>query len=426
VWDKGCYNPVTGVTTAGGGGYYKSSGRKLKQSRFRAAPGWTTAPTERDRTTVSSFANGTAGQGKDSKADSWGVGGWRAALGLEKSTSGGGGGGGGGSSNKRPAGVQASGTSWSGDTPREREPNLVYTAAVGAVEHTIRTQAPEGSRVINPPPGEVAAAGLKPDKLTPQEIAAAAAEAARLDEGGWQVQAADVQASGKESGAWRDVYMSAAYYDPSQGNWGIEFRCRFRNDWNVRNSVTLLATVIKSGVLTYGSASSQVGYPLGLAYPQVAVRGGTMLITYTYSSYGNLDNTITGVKYTDQPAYAGEWDFRVSGCCKLACVWTGWAANALNRFTNPSKPNCPHHTQTTASPNNYCRCRLHPDRPHHQGDRGPGCFPARPFIWPHRAARAPLWRLRGHRHPPHQRAHLERQPVRVVAVVYSGRADGAE
>ena len=81
--------------------------------------------------------------------------------------------------------------------------------------------------------------------------------------------------------------------------------------------MTLLATVVKSGVITYGSAAGETDAPLGLAYPQVAVRGGTMLVTYTYSSFGNIPG-IPGVKYPDEPAYAGE------GCG----VIEGWQVRA--------------------------------------------------------------------------------------------------
>lgn len=52
-------------------------------------------------------------------------------------------------------------------------------------------------------------------------------------------------------------------------DWRVQFLCRFRFDWNIRNTVTLLATVIKSGTITYGSANGQESFALGLAYPQV-------------------------------------------------------------------------------------------------------------------------------------------------------------
>jgi hypothetical protein len=314
VWDKACYNPVTGMTTGGGGGGYLRSGRKLKQSQpqtraFRPATSWTTTAGGRDRSTVAAL-DGAAAPKSNQTADVGGAGGWRAALGLDRppsiSMSSSGSSGGSGSGGSGGFDVQASSsTSYSGSASRRREPNLVYTAAVGAVAHTVRTQAPPGSRVIVPPPGEVAAASVPSESLTSEQIAEASAAAKRLDEGGWQTQAAEVTASGKESGAWRDVYMSAAYYDPRQSNWGIEFRCRFRYQWNVRNKVTLLATVIKSGVITHGSASEQLQHPMGLAYPQVAVRGGTMLVTYTYSSYADIDPAIEGVEFTGVPAYAG-------------------------------------------------------------------------------------------------------------------------
>ena len=283
LWDKGCYNPVTGMTTAGGGGAYMSSrGRRLLGQQQRLGGGWSTAPYARDRSAIVP-ANGTA-------------------------TAGGGGGGGGGVGRLGAGGVSAAGANYGGaGATRPRQPNVVYTAALGAVEHTIRSQAPKGSKIIVPPPGEVAAAALRPEAVTPEVVEAAEAVTSQLDGGNWgTVEAAGAGLkSGAGAGKWRDIYMAQAYYNPSYNNWGIEFRCRFGPNWNERNTVTLLATVIKSGVITHGSATGEAGFPLGLAYPQVAVRGGTMLVTYTYSSFANIQPTIPGVQYTDAPAHAG-------------------------------------------------------------------------------------------------------------------------
>jgi len=204
-------------------------------------------------------------------------------------------------------------------------PNKVYTAAAGAVANTVRTQGPAGSRVIQPPPKEAAAGALKPSAISASQMAAVAAAAARAANGTWQTQAAGaVTASGAEAAPWRDVYMTQAYYDPSYLTWAVDFTCRFKANWNVRNTVTLLATIVKVGVITHGSASDQLGSPLGLAYPQVAVRGGTMLVTYTYSSYVNLPSSIPGATTPNVPAFAGGW-------CVFVCVCVG--GGLLNFFS---------------------------------------------------------------------------------------------
>jgi hypothetical protein len=214
---------------------------------------------------------------------------------TSSSSSGGGGSGGGGSSSGISGG-------WSTTIKQRRTPNKVYTAAADAVAYTVRTQAPAGASVVKPPPSEAAAARVRPNQVTAALAAVVAASKAKAT-GTWQAAGAIV--SGDPAGQWRDVYMSQAYYDPRYAMWSINFDCRFRADWNVRNTVTLLATVVKSGVISYGSAASEADAPLGLAYPQVAVRGGTMLVTYTYSSSANMP-AVPGVRFADVPAYAGE------------------------------------------------------------------------------------------------------------------------
>lgn len=44
-----------------------------------------------------------------------------------------------------------------------------------------------------------------------------------------------VSASGGEAHKYRDVYMAAAYYQPS--GWAVDIRCRFDFGWNVKNKV---------------------------------------------------------------------------------------------------------------------------------------------------------------------------------------------
>ena len=322
IWDRGCYNPVSGVTMAGGGGAYM--GRRLQQEQPgqpgqqwhgqaprqtpRPRPGWS-LDALRDRSAIIA-----PGGGANASAAPGGVAAAAVVLGE----------GGGLSSSSSSSmsssgliypsqqspngedGVRASGTSFGGAAPRRTlKPNVVYTAAAGAVEATVRAQAPPGSRVITPPPGELRAASVAPDAVGAAQWRDAERAVGRLD-GSWKVEAAGVKAAGGEAGHWQDIYMSNAYFDPAQGSWGVEFRCRFRHRWNVRNTVTLLATVVKSGVITYGSGAGEEASPLGLAYPQVAVRGGTMLVTYTYSSYANVPDALQGVTTTGVPAYPGE------------------------------------------------------------------------------------------------------------------------
>jgi hypothetical protein len=329
VWDRGCYNPVTGTVTGGGGGAYVGRHRRHAARRRRAA---------RRLASANAGASGGASVARRLQGAVFGLrpgvgltpGGYAALvaarpvtaavqlpargsdsliLGSDYATSAN------GSvsfSSPSPApSTSASGAALGGGAAtayrRTRVPNKVYTAAAGAVAATMRTQAPAGARVIVPPAAaEAAAARVDAARLTPPQAAAAAAAAAAAGGASW-VRAAGASAatSGAEAAALRDLYAASAYFSPAYGSWGVELACRFKADWNVRNTVTLLATIVKTGVITHGSAPGEAAHPLGLAYPQVAARGGTMLVTYTYSSYANLQAGVPGAAATDVPAYAG-------------------------------------------------------------------------------------------------------------------------
>jgi hypothetical protein len=51
-------------------------------------------------------------------------------------------------------------------------------------------------------------------------------------------------------------------------------------DWNTDNRITFGAIVSRRGVLDYITNQQN---PVGLAYPQVAVVGGVMLVVYSFS-----------------------------------------------------------------------------------------------------------------------------------------------
>lgn len=69
--------------------------------------------------------------------------------------------------------------------------------------------------------------------------------------------------------------------------------CRYYKDWIVDNSVTFGAINSKHGVTEF---VSQGDNPVGLAAPAVAVRGGSMLITYSYSGPFNVPTTNGGIR----------------------------------------------------------------------------------------------------------------------------------
>lgn len=71
----------------------------------------------------------------------------------------------------RAAGAGGGGAYGLGGAPlRRREPNVVYTAASGAVAHTVRTQAPPGSLVVVPPEAEASAGAVGADRMDPEEV----------------------------------------------------------------------------------------------------------------------------------------------------------------------------------------------------------------------------------------------------------------
>jgi hypothetical protein len=69
--------------------------------------------------------------------------------------------------------------------------------------------------------------------------------------------------------------------------------CRYYKDWIVDNSITFGAINSKHGVIEF---VSQGDNPVGLAAPAVAVRGGSMLITYSYSGPFNVPTTNGGIR----------------------------------------------------------------------------------------------------------------------------------
>jgi hypothetical protein len=96
---------------------------------------------------------------------------------------------------------------------------------------------------------------------------------------------------------WRQAY----FLNNIQVNVNIPARvnpCKYYSNWAADNDITFGAIVSNSGVLDFAARSKSD--PVGLAFPQVAVRGNNMLITY---SYAGLRQTPDG---SGTPAYPGE------------------------------------------------------------------------------------------------------------------------
>jgi hypothetical protein len=367
IWDRACFNPVTGVVAGGGGGSYYY-GRRLQEETATPAVAEAAAAADPDGleespamhhllqqedpdaenqdtssgTTSSPAAGHPEGnnhsrqllqQSSARRPGAWSRAGPNrdapsvlnvppaaSAPGAASSTYGGG----------------APSTTTNSNSRQVFTPNKVYSATAGAVAYTVRTQAPRGSKVVVPPPTEAAAAAaLNPTQITAAQAAVAAAAAGKAANGTWQEAlkaAGSVSPAGLEAGTWRDVYMSQAYYNPAYAVWSIDFSCRVKADWNVRNTVTLLATVVKAGVITHGSAAGEQAAPLGLAYPQVAVRGGTMLVTFTYSSYANVPK-VPGAENTGVPAFPGGWFRGVGAACESSD-----RSSVCLLFFNPTSP----------------------------------------------------------------------------------------
>lgn len=77
--------------------------------------------------------------------------------------------------------------------------------------------------------------------------------------------------------------------------------CRYYKDWIIDNDITFGAINSKHGVIEFVSQGEN---PVGLAAPALAVRGGSMLITYSYSGPFNVPSSNGGIR-----AYPGasEW-----------------------------------------------------------------------------------------------------------------------
>lgn len=89
--------------------------------------------------------------------------------------------------------------------------------------------------------------------------------------------------------------------------------CRYYKDWIIDNDITFGAINSKHGVIEFVSQGEN---PVGLAAPALAVRGGSMLITYSYSGPFNVPSSNGGIRaYPGAPEWwPGNW---LSGwhCC---------------------------------------------------------------------------------------------------------------
>jgi hypothetical protein len=96
---------------------------------------------------------------------------------------------------------------------------------------------------------------------------------------------------------WKQVY----YQNNMRVNINIPARvnpCKYYPNWAADNTISFGAIVSNSGVL--GFAARANSDPVGLAFPQVAVQGGNMLITYSYAGIRNLADG------SGTPAYPGK------------------------------------------------------------------------------------------------------------------------
>jgi hypothetical protein len=74
--------------------------------------------------------------------------------------------------------------------------------------------------------------------------------------------------------------------------------CKYYSNWAADNTVTFGASISNSGVLEF---TERAGLnPVGLAFPQVAVRGNNMFITYSFAGTGNIPDG------SGTPAYPGK------------------------------------------------------------------------------------------------------------------------
>ena len=93
----------------------------------------------------------------------------------------------------------------------------------------------------------------------------------------------------------RNLYMNIRI--PIQQN-----PCKLYNNWSEDNEVSLGVVMKAKGVIEYATPTVAFTNPMGLAYPQVAVRGGTMLVVYSFAGPYNIT-------YTNFPAFPGELCF---------------------------------------------------------------------------------------------------------------------
>jgi hypothetical protein len=90
----------------------------------------------------------------------------------------------------------------------------------------------------------------------------------------------------------RNLYMNIRI--PIQQN-----PCKLYNNWSEDNEVSLGVVMKAKGVIEYATPQVAFTNPIGLAYPQVAVRGGTMLVVYSFAGPYNIT-------FTNFPAFPGE------------------------------------------------------------------------------------------------------------------------
>ncbi|WIA21393.1 hypothetical protein OEZ85_000609 [Tetradesmus obliquus] len=103
---------------------------------------------------------------------------------------------------------------------------------------------------------------------------------------------------------------SQAYYE---NNMNIDIQpsvnpCKYYSNWAADNTITFGAVVSNSGVLDFAARAKSD--PVGLAFPQVAVRGNNMLITYSYAGIRYLPDgsgtpAYPGVAYSTIPISSG-------------------------------------------------------------------------------------------------------------------------
>ncbi|KAF8065468.1 hypothetical protein HT031_003069 [Scenedesmus sp. PABB004] len=195
--------------------------------------------------------------------------------------------------------------------PPPPAPPLHSAALVGVAS---ANDAAYGGLLGGPRAAQFAAAGGAPNATRPLGAAAARAAPAAAPpaggSGGGSGGGASVSniflgaSAGAPIGGWRGFtgwgYDSGANYFGYYDYWREHFflrnlymnlrdnPCKYYKDWAIDNEITFGAIVSRRGVLEYVTNQAN---PVGVAYPAVAVVGGSMLVIFSFSGPAGLPDT---------------------------------------------------------------------------------------------------------------------------------------